>query len=514
MALPPLLAHGRGRGLGAVALMMLVQGTAAGAAAFATRHLFETMHAGGPLPAMALAVLVLAGIIIGATRIGARYLGERTGQDYASRLRLALFDHAARQPVSAVQRRRAGYLALRFVGDLSAFRNWLARGLPQLVAAAVLIPVMLAVLWVLAPSFVLAVSPVYVLAVVGIGLGGLRLIPLQRDLRLRRGRIAADMTERMPLAPALDRMGRRPGELARLRKRSKAMIRAALRHRLLADVLQSLPDVAAGLAAALIIYTGHANQTGTGTIAGGLAVLGLLIAPLRDLGGVWQYRAAYLAASVKAQALLAQPARDLYRAGRSLPKGAADLAICDLALPSGLVLTCHLQAGTTTDLAIPETDAQMLADILLGLEPPATGQINVAGITLQDLSKGTLRRNVQLIDDTPVLLQGSLRCNLLMGCDVPCDDARLTGLLRKVGQDALLARIGGLDGRVAENGKNLSPRERLAIACIRTALLRPKLLVLAPDIATGKLLRNLGLATAGRCTILRLQRQQKMDQAA
>ena len=94
MTLPPLLDRGRGRGLALVAALTLVQGGAAGAAAFATRGLFEAMHGRVALPVGALAILAGAGALIAVTRVAARYLGERIGQDYARQIRAALFDHA------------------------------------------------------------------------------------------------------------------------------------------------------------------------------------------------------------------------------------------------------------------------------------------------------------------------------------------------------------------------------------------------------------------------------------
>jgi len=273
MALPALLDRGRGRGLALVAALTLVQGAAAGAAAFATRALFEAMHGGGALPLAELAVLVGAGAVIAATRVAARLTGERIGQAYARQIRAALFDHAARMPARAVAARRAGYMSLRFVGDMTAFRNWLGLGLPRLVAGALLIPATLAVLWLLDPVFVWAVLPVFALTLLGISLGGLRLVPLQRQLRMRRARIAAEMAERMPMAPHLDRLGRRGTELAQLDKRTDAMVKAALRHRLAAETLKALPDLAAGVAAALVILAGHRAGLSAGSIAAALAAL-------------------------------------------------------------------------------------------------------------------------------------------------------------------------------------------------------------------------------------------------
>ena len=480
-AMPPLLDKGRWRGLAAVAALTLVQAGAAGAAAFATRALFEAMHGGAPLPVPPLALLVLAGLVIAITRIAARVMGETLGQDYARQIRAALFDHAARMPARAVAERRSGYMSLRFVGDMTAFRNWLGLGLPRLITGVVLMPAMLGVLWLLDPVFACVALPLVALTLLATTLGGLRLVPLQRRLRLRRARIAAEMAERMPLAPWLDRLGRRGRELAQLQTRTDAMIRAALRHRWTAETLRALPDLTAGIAAALLILFGHRGGLTPGTIAAALAVLGLLLSPLRDLGGVWNHRAAFLAARIKAEAALSRGQRDLYRATQSLPKGPVEVLFDGVALPSGRVFSCHVAAGETVGLPLDELDAGAVMDMLLGLDAPRSGRILLSGTDLRDLSRGSLRRGVGQVGTAPEILQGSLRRTLSMGCsDRPADDA-LEEMTRQEGLGPLLDRLGGLSGTVREGGRNLTRSERLAISLVRLRLLRPRLILVGAD---------------------------------
>ena len=484
MALPPLLDRKRDRGLATVAALTLLQGTAAGAAAFATRGLFEALHEGVALPVDGLAILAFAGAVIAVTRVASRHAAERIGQAYARQIRAALFEHAARMPASAVAKQRAGYMSLRFVGDMTAFRNWLGLGLPRLIAGAVMIPATLTVLWLLDPVFAFVVLPIVLVTATVITVWGTRLVGLQRRLRARRARIAAEMAERMPLAPHLDRLGRRGTELALLEKRTDAMIGVALRHRLAAETLKALPDLAAGIAAALVIFAGYRAGIGTGGIAGALAALGLLVSPLRDLGGVWNHHAAFRAAAMKAEAAMVRPPRALYQSGLSLPKEAVAVVFDKVLLPSGDLLNCQLPPGTAADLTVNELDIQAVGDILLGLDTPASGRILLSGVDLRDLSRGSLRRGVQLIGANPEILQGSLRRVLVMGlaCGQRPGDAVLEEFVRDEGLLPLLERLGGLNGTVREGGKNLTRGERIAISLIRVRLMRPRLILLDPDV--------------------------------
>lgn len=481
MGLPSLIDRKRGRGLAAVAGLMLLQGAAAGAAAFATRALFDAMHDGGDLPTVGLAILIAAGAMIAATRIAARAVGERIGQDYAHQVRAALFEHAARMPARAVAERRAGYTALRFVGDMTAFRNWIGLSVPRLIAGAILIPTMLVILFLLNPVFAVVVLPVFVVTLGGSFLGGLRLVDLHRRLRRYRARIAADMAERMPLAPQLDRLGRRGKELALLEKRTDAMIRAALRHRVTAEMLRSLPDLAGGLAAALMILAGHRQGLSPASLAAALATLGLLLAPLRDLGGVWNHHAAYRAAALKVELALSRQTRDLYRAGHGLGKGPVDVTFEDVALPTGERLDLRIKGGAQVCLPVGELDGYAITDILLGLDSPSSGRVLLSGVDVRNLSRGSLRRGVLRVGSDPEILHGSLRRVLVMGSTDRTDDAALEAIAHSVGLGPLMDRLGGLGGTVREGGTNLTRTERVSICVARLYLVRPRLILLDQD---------------------------------
>ncbi|NCQ24780.1 MAG: ABC transporter ATP-binding protein [Roseovarius sp.] len=461
-----------------VSMLTLAQGMAAAATAFATRGLFEALQSGQALPLGLLALLSGAGLIIAGTRVAARRAGERLGQRFALAIRLALLEHAAGMPASAVADRRSGYMSLRFVGDMTAFRNWPGLGLPRLIAGAVMIPSACLVLWLLDPAFALAAAPILGLTVGILAWAGPRLAPYHFRLRAHRARIAADMAERMPLAPDLDRLGQRPAELRNLRRRTNQMIRAGLARLTFAESLKALPDAAAGLGAAAILMAGASTGADTGSIAGALAALGLVLSPMRDLASVWNIRAAYLTAREKCRAALNRPQRALYEQMVKLPKGAVSVMIRDLPLRTGKPLSFDLPAGTRLTLPCSAEAADHVFSTLCGLENVAPARIMLSGFCLTDLSRGSLRRGVQRLSATPVVLRGSLRRNLALGLTRTPEDARLIRACGKAGLAPLLDRIGGLDGIISEGGRNLSSAERCALSLARLLLGKPQLILI------------------------------------
>ena len=129
MRMPPIFDKGRRRGLVLIAALALLQGAAAGGAAFATRILFGGLHQGAPISLLALAMIAGAGIVIAGRAHQLRRNRRPAGPSLCVRYpqaRCSLMQPGLRP--SDVEARRAGYISLRFVGDMTAFKSWLGFG--------------------------------------------------------------------------------------------------------------------------------------------------------------------------------------------------------------------------------------------------------------------------------------------------------------------------------------------------------------------------------------------------
>lgn len=119
-----------------------------------------------------------------------------------------------------------------------------------------------------------------------------------------------------------------------------------------------------------------------------------------------------------------------------------------------------------------------LADALIRLIDPDHGRITLDGIDLRDLSLTDLRRTVLLVEQTPFLMNATLRDNLLFGA-YTADDATLQAAIAAAGLAELLTRLPqGLSTRTGERGQALSAGERQRVALARALLRRPSVLIL------------------------------------
>lgn len=524
--LPPIAAEGRGGWIARVAVLALGQAGAAALAAWSTRAVFAGLgDTGAGVPGWALAGIAVAGLVVALLRVRERMLAERLGQAYAAALRVRLYRHLAGSSARGLGRRRSGGLALRFVGDLAAVRGWVGRGIAHLISACVVLPGALVVLFMLDDAIGWAVVPWLLLGLVAIALAGRRLGPAHDRLRQRRARLAADMSERIAHAQQLHLMGRSPFELKRLAARTAAVCAAAVARVHFSALMRAIPDMMLGLSAASLLWMAVHQGLPAATAAAGLATLGMLMHPLRDLAGVWDRHRAWTVARGRCEALLATPALRRRRRPRSA-EGMEGAAGVPAARMPGMAAGGDDDPGdeaTTPDAALVFKDVRVgargridleiasgervalygpngagkstLLALAAGLEQAARGRVRLAGCAPLALGEGARRRALTYVAQSAPILAGSLRRALTLGLVPRPDDARILAAAEAFGLAGCIARLGGLDGKVHENGRNLSGGERQRVLLVRVALSRARLLLV--DELDGGLDAD-GVAAMGR----------------
>ena len=221
-----------------------------------------------------------------------------------------------------------------------------------------------------------------------------------------------------------------------------------------------------------------------------LVILARTSAPLTQVQQGAQQIAHSLPAFAKIKALEAE----LERAG-----AATRIAVAPEALPSADVefrgvSFAHRDSGEESgvrdiDLRIGEGEfvgiagasgagKTTLADLLVGLYPPASGAILVGGAPIEGARLAAWRRSLSYVSQDPFLFHDSIRANLLWASP-DSEEAELWAALDFVGAGALVRGFDGqLDSVVGERGGLLSGGERQRIALARALLRKPRLLLL------------------------------------
>lgn len=116
---------------------------------------------------------------------------------------------------------------------------------------------------------------------------------------------------------------------------------------------------------------------------------------------------------------------------------------------------------------------------------PQSGAIRIDGIDIRDLSLASLRRNIGVVFQEPMLFARTIRENLQVGRPEASDAQMIEALERAQAGEFFARQPDGLDTVLGERGRSLSGGERQRLSIARALLKDPPVLIL--DEATSAL---------------------------
>ncbi|MCB1734558.1 MAG: ABC transporter ATP-binding protein [Gammaproteobacteria bacterium] len=148
-------------------------------------------------------------------------------------------------------------------------------------------------------------------------------------------------------------------------------------------------------------------------------------------------------------------------------------------------LSLHIKAGEKVALVGASGGGKStLVQVLLGLYPPASGQVRFGGTPIERIGLDRIREHVAVVLQHPALFNESVRMNLTLGRDVP-DDIVWQALEIAQLKDDITALPDQLDSLVGRQGVRLSGGQRQRLAVARMILSNPQVVIL--DEATSAL---------------------------
>ncbi len=156
--------------------------------------------------------------------------------------------------------------------------------------------------------------------------------------------------------------------------------------------------------------------------------------------------------------------------------GALVLNHIDLQIPAGTFVGVVGQSGS---------GKSTLTKMLSRLYAPASGRILIDGYDIDKVELYSLRRQIGIVPQEPLLFSGSVAENIALTDPDASSESIVEAARLACAHDFIMELPGGYSANVGERGANLSGGQRQRLALARTLLSKPRLLVL--DEATSAL---------------------------
>ncbi|MCX5650046.1 MAG: ABC transporter ATP-binding protein [Planctomycetota bacterium] len=457
------------------------------------------------LPADRLAgVAVILGALLLLTLVGAlanflhQYCSLTLSMVTASEIRLDAFRHALRLPLATVLRRGPAEIVSRVTRDTAelerGFSALTSKALAQVTkgvaafAAAVWFDWRLTIVAVIVAPIMAAVLRKFGKRIVR---GSRNTLKAYEDL-LRNSNEAMQGLRGLKTATA-ERVARR-----RFASANRAVIREDRRVRLARSISTPLIEVMAIVAImALALLAAHEILEGRmkfDNFLMSLASLGVAGGSLKPLTGLLNDIQASSAPAERILEIMAIPAegmreRDLpelprhrssieFKGVRFRYEGADRDALrgVDLNIAHGefIAIVGPNGCGKTT-----------LASLLVRLFDPTEGSVRIDGFDLEGVSLRSLRSQIGVVPQEPLLIRGSIRDNVTLGID-RVDEGALARAMELAHADRFVAALPqGIDTMLGEGGTGLSGGQRQRLAIARALVRDPSVLIL--DEATSQI---------------------------
>ncbi len=441
------------------------------------------------LPLALVAVAAVKGLAYAAQFSWTGQFGQRT----VAWLRRALLDALLRQSPVQLAARMSGDLLSRFSADVAAVEtaaiyavgSWIRDGLQILVLAGVAV----ALDWRLA-LVALAVVPVAGVPVARLTRSVLR---RTREGQVRLGGMAGQLREALAAVRTVQAYGVEPAEAARFASRADAHATTLARAAWARAAVPAVTEVLAAVAVAgVLVWAGGAMDVAPERLLSFLAALILLYQPAKELGRASQFATQGAAAAERLLEVLETPplvtdapgAKAAPRLHRGVRLEGVSVSYGDR--PALARLELDVPVGKVTALVGPSGSGKStVAALLLRFLRPDAGRILWDGADVETCTVASLRGQIALVTQDPLLFSGTVRENLLAARPEATGGELRAALRAARAEEFVMALPRQWDTPLGEGGARLSGGQRQRLALSRAVLRDARLLVL--DEATSNL---------------------------
>ncbi len=412
------------------------------------------------------------------------------GQRILFDLRMKVFAHLQRLPVSFFDRNPVGRLVVRVTNDVETLHELFTSGLVEFTADLLMIAGVIAMMFVLEWRLALATMAVTPL-ILAVTLAFRRMARERyREMRRRIGRLNSALNESLNGMRTIQVFGREKACLERFRRINGDFCDSAISTVLVYSVFYPAVEVLSALASAVLLWIG-----GTKILEGSLT-FGSFIAfwycaqklfqPVRELAEKYNVVQAAMASAERLFKILDTPPEMACRPGAApapVLRGEVEFRGVNFSYdgrtPVLENVSFRVEPGRSLAIVgLTGAGKTTILNLLLRFYDPSSGAVLVDGRDLRDLEARSVRRQMGLVLQDVFLFAGSVEENIRLG-EASISRGRVEEAARAANADAFVRRLPrGYETDVMERGAILSAGERQLLSFARALAFDPRILIL------------------------------------
>jgi ATP-binding cassette subfamily B protein len=475
--------------------------------------------------------LVLIYVILGALRLLNENMTVRIGQSMVNDLRRDLYSHIQRLSLSFYHRRQVGDLMYRITADTLGIQSLTMNGLFAVLSASVLLfGMLLVMLWMdwFLTLLALAVCPVLFGA---IAILNNKMSAAATEARQKGSTVYSVVQQTLSGMRVIQAFTKEGHEGRRFLQASTESLAADLRLYNLQNFYGALVNAMIAVGTAGILWLGARHVLAGHLSVGELIVFTSYLASLYDpINNIFQTYGLVQSAKVGVRRSF-----EILESEERLPDGTrllqpeaarAPIVFKDVSFgydPSQPVLTdinlCVAPGQKVAIVGATGAGKSTLVSLLPRFYDPQSGCITIDGVDIREFKLKSLRRQIAMVLQPPVLFPATIRENIAYGRPLaPLEDVMAAARVAQIHQ-SIEQLPDGYETLVGEQGATLSEGQKLRLTIARGLLLNAPILILDEPTASvdaeteALIMEGLEHLMAGRTTFIIAHRLSTVRQA-
>ncbi|MEW6455225.1 MAG: ABC transporter ATP-binding protein [Acidobacteriota bacterium] len=423
------------------------------------------------------------------------YLLEYFRQRVSADLRMNLFNHILKLPLSFYKETQSGYMMSRVLNDISATHGLFADTILNILRSSLTLLFGTAIIFIINWRLAFLSIVFLPLFIFSILFFSKRIRSMSKETQERFAKVSLVLSESLQASEVVKSFGREKGESLKFFSKVNQFIKQSVETFLLGRTAGTFTSFIGGVAPLLILfYGGKEIMDGNLTIGGFVAFnsfLGYLYGPVQNLIGANLSIQGALGAVDRIFEILNKEKEDFDK-GKILNHFKGEISIKKLSFSydgKNKILdniSLDIYPGEKIGIAGESGSGKTtLVNLLLRLYEIKEGEILIDGINTKDISLKSLRENIGIVHQETFLFTGKISENIRYG--------RQDTKEKEIEEVAKIANLHnfiitlphGYETEVGERGMKLSGGERQRIAIARMILKNPSIIIL--DEATSHL---------------------------